>query len=71
MTNKPPVNPAPSKGEELSEISDHSGRGTVPCKRCGAANSPDQMVRHSADDALQVSECRHCGSILEIAGHRW
>ncbi|WP_177232537.1 hypothetical protein [Halogeometricum rufum] len=42
------------------------------CRRCGEPSGPTAVVvNHARSDPLQVTECRRCGAILDIAGHRW
>ncbi|WP_416838675.1 hypothetical protein [Haloferax sp. DFSO52] len=45
---------------------------TSVCKRCGEPTGPRELVvRNSLADPLQVSECGHCGAIVDIGGHLW
>jgi ribosomal protein L40E len=42
------------------------------CRRCGeSTGSTAVVVNHASSDPLQVTECRRCGAILDIGGHRW
>ncbi|WP_440991977.1 hypothetical protein [Haloarchaeobius baliensis] len=45
---------------------------TVVCRRCNGPIGPaDVVVRHSADDPLQVTECANCGAVVRVGSHRW